>query len=75
MLSGGLSFLQHASLALLKEMFFTLDLAYQVGNALDRKASDRLQRRSASNPTFLSSVSQEGFRPMQMLCHAQAAPR
>ena len=47
MLSAGLLHLQHASLALLKEMLFTLDLAHQAGNALDRKASDRLQRRSA----------------------------
>ena len=55
-LSGGSLHLQHASLSLLKGMLFTLDLAYQVGNALDKTASDRLQRRSASDlPPSLSS--------------------
>ncbi|KAK9842310.1 hypothetical protein WJX81_005935 [Elliptochloris bilobata] len=37
--------LQHASLALLKEMLVTLDVAQRTGNAADRKAADRLQRR------------------------------
>ncbi|KAK9830387.1 hypothetical protein WJX72_011470 [[Myrmecia] bisecta] len=37
--------LQHASLSLLKEMLFTLDLATFAGNASDKKAADRLQRR------------------------------
>ncbi|BDA45591.1 Topoisomerase 1-associated factor 1 at N-terminal half [Coccomyxa sp. Obi] len=37
--------LQHASLALLKEMLFTLDLAQRTGHDADKKAADRLQRR------------------------------
>ena len=39
--------MQHASLALLKEMLATLDVAQRTGNAADRKAADRLQRRCA----------------------------
>ncbi|KAK9804992.1 hypothetical protein WJX73_009460 [Symbiochloris irregularis] len=37
--------LQHAALALMKELLFVLDLAQQVGNSADRTAADRLQRR------------------------------
>lgn len=37
--------LQHASLGLLKEMLLTLDIAQKTGNAADKKAADRLQRR------------------------------
>ena len=40
-----LSFLQHESLALLKELLFALDLALYVGTPADKKAADRLQRR------------------------------
>ena len=36
---------QHASLALLKEMLATLDVAQRTGTPADRKAADRLQRR------------------------------
>ncbi|KAL4855933.1 Protein timeless [Chlorella vulgaris] len=37
--------LQHASVPLLKEMLLALDLARVAGNAADRRAADRLQRR------------------------------
>ncbi|KAK9840302.1 hypothetical protein WJX74_007181 [Apatococcus lobatus] len=37
--------MQAASLRLLKEMLFTLDMAQLVGSSADRQASDRLQRR------------------------------
>lgn len=37
--------MQHNTLALLKEMLMTLDLAIYVGTAADKKAADRLQRR------------------------------
>jgi hypothetical protein len=37
--------LQHHSLSLLKEMLFMLDIAQKIGNAADKKAADRLQRR------------------------------
>lgn len=40
-----LCFLQHESLALLKELLFALDLALYVGTPADKKAADRLQRR------------------------------
>lgn len=36
---------QHASVPLLKEMLLALDLARVAGNAADRRAADRLQRR------------------------------
>jgi hypothetical protein len=39
---------QHASLALLKEMLATLDVAQRTGTPADRKAADRLQRRQES---------------------------
>ena len=38
--------LQHESLGMLKEMLFALDLALLVGTPADKKAADRLQRRS-----------------------------
>ena len=37
--------LQHSTLALLKEMLFTLDIAVDCGNSADRAAADRLQRK------------------------------
>ena len=44
-IDAGMSVLQAASLRLLKEMLFTLDMAQLVGSSADREASDRLQRR------------------------------
>ena len=42
-----MAWLQHLSLGLLKEMLLALDLAQALGTPADRKAADRLQRRSA----------------------------
>ena len=41
--------LQHESLGMLKEMLFALDLALHVGSPADKRAADRLQRRSKSH--------------------------
>jgi len=57
--------MQHASLALLKEMLATLDVAQRSGNAADRKAADRLQRRHV---TFLAGT------PSAHKAHAGTCP-
>ncbi len=48
-----LGVVQHESLALLKELLFALDLALYVGNPADKRAADRLQRRSTPPPLSL----------------------
>jgi len=48
----GFGVVQHESLALLKELLFALDLALYVGTPADKRAADRLQRRST--PPLLS---------------------
>lgn len=50
--------MQHASLALLKEMLATLDVAQRSGNAADRKAADRLQRRHITYSCWLALCTQ-----------------
>lgn len=47
---------QHSTLALLKEMLFTLDLAVDCGNAADRAAADRLQRKCGHCTSLHSST-------------------
>ena len=46
-------FVQHLTLAMLKELLFTLDLAADTGTAADRAAANRLQRKSDSWPVPL----------------------
>ena len=41
----GVPYAQHSTLAMLKEMLFTLDLAVDTGTDADRAAADRLQRK------------------------------
>ena len=41
---------QHLTLAMLKEMLFTLDLAVDTGTDADRAAANRLQRKCATSP-------------------------
>ena len=48
--NNNLGVVQHESLALLKELLFALDLALYVGTPADKRAADRLQRRSTTLP-------------------------
>ena len=59
--------LQHESLALLKELLFALDLALYVGTPADKRAADRLQRRSTPLPFLLITADLEHCRPLTLL--------
>lgn len=48
---------QHSTLAVLKEMLLTLDLAVDCGNTADRAAADRLQRKCAPPPAVAAPLS------------------
>jgi len=54
-----LGVVQHESLALLKELLFALDLALYVGTPADKRAADRLQRRSTPFSFLLQTADLE----------------
>ena len=54
--SNNLGVVQHESLALLKELLFALDLALYVGTPTDKRAADRLQRRSTPPPLSFETL-------------------
>ncbi len=67
---NGLGVLQHESLALLKELLFALDLALYVGTPGDKKAADRLQRRSTPLPFPLNTADREQHSHLNSTKHA-----
>lgn len=60
-----LCIVQHESLGMLKEMLFALDLALHVGTPADKKAADRLQRRSPLLTLYCPCVKHSLTQAMQ----------